>query len=68
MFPLISGVGELLQARQMLEDVKRELAAQGVPFDPELKVGITDRGALGGGRGRSVGPARPTFSPSAPTT
>ena len=29
MFPLISGVGELLQARQMLEEVKRELAAEG---------------------------------------
>ncbi|MCF8098960.1 MAG: phosphoenolpyruvate--protein phosphotransferase, partial [Desulfarculaceae bacterium] len=40
MFPLISGVGELLQARQMLEDVKRELAGEGIPFDPDLKVGI----------------------------
>ncbi|BEQ14339.1 phosphoenolpyruvate--protein phosphotransferase [Desulfoferula mesophila] len=40
MFPLISGVGELLQARQMLEEVKAELAAEGTPFDPDLKVGI----------------------------
>jgi phosphotransferase system enzyme I (PtsI) len=29
-----------LQARQMLEEVKLELAAEGVPFDPDLKVGI----------------------------
>lgn len=32
MFPLISGVGELLQARQMLEEVKAELAAEGRPL------------------------------------
>ncbi|MBU4275297.1 MAG: phosphoenolpyruvate--protein phosphotransferase [Proteobacteria bacterium] len=40
MFPLISGVGELLQARQILEAVMGELAAEGIPFNPELKVGI----------------------------
>lgn len=40
MFPLISGVSELLQARQVLEEVKEELAGQGISFDPGLKVGI----------------------------
>ncbi len=40
LFPLISGVGELLQARQVLEEVKQELAARGQAFDPGLKVGI----------------------------
>lgn len=40
MFPLISGVGELLQARQVLEEVKQELAGQGLAFAPDLKVGI----------------------------
>jgi len=40
MFPLISGVGELLQARKFLDQVKQELADQGQPFDPKMKVGI----------------------------
>ncbi|MCB2225958.1 MAG: phosphoenolpyruvate--protein phosphotransferase [Desulfarculaceae bacterium] len=40
MFPLISGVGELLQARAVLEQVQAELADQGQAFDPKLEVGI----------------------------
>ena len=40
MFPLISGVGELLQARAVLEQVQQELAEQGQAFDPKLEVGI----------------------------
>jgi phosphotransferase system enzyme I (PtsI) len=40
MFPLISGVGELLQAREILEQVQRELADQGQAYDPGLEVGI----------------------------
>jgi len=40
MFPLVSGVGELLEAKAVLEEVRRELAAQEAAFDPELEVGI----------------------------
>jgi phosphotransferase system enzyme I (PtsI) len=40
LFPLISGVGELLEAKAMLEDARRELEAEGRAFDPELEVGI----------------------------
>jgi phosphotransferase system enzyme I (PtsI) len=40
MFPMISGLLELRMARQVLEDTRRELREEGVPFDEELKVGI----------------------------
>lgn len=40
MFPMISGVAELRAARAILDDAKRELAAEGLAFDPEVKVGI----------------------------
>ncbi len=40
MFPLISGVGELLEAKAVLAEVKDDLASRGVAFDPELEVGI----------------------------
>jgi len=40
MFPLVSGVGELREARAHLEAVKGELDAAGVPFDPRLEVGV----------------------------
>ncbi|MGH7377430.1 MAG: putative PEP-binding protein, partial [Candidatus Methylomirabilales bacterium] len=40
MFPLVTGVGELREARGHLEAVKGELDAAGVPFDPRLEVGV----------------------------
>jgi phosphotransferase system enzyme I (PtsI) len=40
MFPMISGVGELRAARAVVDEVKRELAQEAVPFDDHLKVGI----------------------------
>lgn len=40
MFPMISGVGELRAAKAVLEDVKSELRAAGVPFDEQISVGI----------------------------
>lgn len=40
MFPLVTGVGELHEARGHLEAVKGELDAAGVPFDPRLEVGV----------------------------
>jgi phosphotransferase system enzyme I (PtsI) len=40
MFPLISGVAELREARGHLEAVQRELEAAGLPFNPHLEVGV----------------------------
>ncbi|MEW5914624.1 MAG: phosphoenolpyruvate--protein phosphotransferase [Thermodesulfobacteriota bacterium] len=40
LFPLISGVGELLQAKEVLEEVKQDMRGQGLPFDEKMKVGI----------------------------
>lgn len=40
MFPLITGVAELREARGHLEAAKEELRAAGVPFDPRLEVGV----------------------------
>jgi len=39
MFPLITGVEELRDAKAVLEDVKRELMDEGIAFRPNLKVG-----------------------------
>lgn len=40
MFPMISGVAELRAAKAVLDEVKAELAAEGVPFDPATPLGI----------------------------
>lgn len=40
MFPMISGVGELREAKAVLEEAKLELEREGVPFDPKVPVGI----------------------------
>lgn len=40
MFPLVSGLSELLQARELLKRCMDELSAEGVPFDPEIPVGV----------------------------
>lgn len=40
MFPLISGVEELRQAREVLDESKEELQRRGEAFNPDLKVGI----------------------------
>ena len=39
MFPLISSVGEMQEARQLLEGVKQDLEREGQPFDPRMPVG-----------------------------
>ena len=39
MYPMISGVEELRDANRILEDVKKELAAEGTKFNPEMEVG-----------------------------
>lgn len=40
MFPMISGLGEVRQAKSILEEVKNELRQNDVPFDENIKVGI----------------------------
>ncbi len=40
LFPLISGVTELMQARAVLDEVRAELEAEGVAYDHNLEVGI----------------------------
>jgi phosphoenolpyruvate-protein phosphotransferase (PTS system enzyme I) len=40
MFPMISGVGELRATKSVVDGVKAELAAEGIAFDPEVKLGI----------------------------
>ncbi|MFB3896989.1 MAG: phosphoenolpyruvate--protein phosphotransferase [bacterium] len=40
MFPMISGVKELRAALAILDETKRELAAEGKKYDPNLQVGI----------------------------
>lgn len=39
-FPMISGVGEIRDAKQLLEKAKNELRAEGVPFDEKIEIGI----------------------------
>ncbi|MDY6854144.1 MAG: phosphoenolpyruvate--protein phosphotransferase [Thermodesulfobacteriota bacterium] len=40
MFPMISGVREILQTKEIFEEVKSKLKSQGVPFDPGIEIGI----------------------------
>jgi phosphotransferase system enzyme I (PtsI) len=39
MFPMISGVEELLAAKEMLEESRQELREEGIPFDENCAVG-----------------------------
>ncbi|TLN14119.1 phosphoenolpyruvate--protein phosphotransferase, partial [bacterium] len=39
-FPMISGIGEVRQAKALLEDVKAELRSSGIPFDEQIEIGI----------------------------
>jgi len=40
LFPMISGVAEVRACRQMLKEVREQLDAEGIPYDPAIKVGI----------------------------
>lgn len=40
MFPMISGVQEILDAKKILKETQEDLDREGVPHDPYLKVGI----------------------------
>ena len=40
MFPMISGLQEIIAAKQILGEVKQELEEKGIEYDREIKVGI----------------------------
>jgi phosphoenolpyruvate-protein phosphotransferase (PTS system enzyme I) len=40
MFPLVSGMGELLEAKRLLREVQEALSAERVPFDEKMPVGV----------------------------
>lgn len=40
MFPLVSGLSELLRAREMLKRCMDELSAEGIPFNEKIPVGV----------------------------
>ncbi|MDA0576885.1 MAG: phosphoenolpyruvate--protein phosphotransferase [Verrucomicrobia bacterium] len=40
MYPMISGVEEVIAANRLLDEAKAELARDGVPFAPDLDVGV----------------------------
>ena len=40
MFPLVSGVGELLDAKRVLREVREELTRERIPFDEHMPLGV----------------------------
>jgi phosphotransferase system enzyme I (PtsI) len=40
MFPLVSGVQELRQAKSLIRELKEELDGEGLEYNPKLKIGI----------------------------
>ncbi|MRR13865.1 phosphoenolpyruvate--protein phosphotransferase [archaeon] len=40
MFPMISGMEELMRAKDILEETKEDLRKEGIPFDDDIPVGI----------------------------
>ncbi|HXG59387.1 MAG TPA: phosphoenolpyruvate--protein phosphotransferase [Thermoanaerobaculia bacterium] len=40
MFPLVSGVQELRQVKTLIREIKSELDAEGIAYNPQLQVGI----------------------------
>ena len=43
MFPMISGLGEMLSAREVLEEAKSQLMERGQAFDPELHEAVSQQ-------------------------
>lgn len=40
MFPMITGLTELMRSKALLEEAQKELRAEGVNFDPDMAVGV----------------------------
>ena len=41
MFPMVTSVWEVKEARKMCEQVKKELTAEGIPYSDDVEIGIT---------------------------
>ena len=68
MFPMISGVGELREAKAVLEEAKAELDARGRALRRQAAGRHHGRDAVGGDGRRPAGQGVPTSCRSAPTT
>jgi phosphotransferase system enzyme I (PtsI) len=40
LFPMISGIEEIRQAKRIINDVKADLRSQGIPFDEQIEIGV----------------------------
>ncbi len=40
MFPLVSGIGELLEAKEVVREVQSELSRKRIPFDEKMPIGV----------------------------
>ena len=40
MFPMVSSLNEVIEAKKILESVKRELAERKIAFDDAIEIGI----------------------------
>ncbi len=40
MFPMVSGIAELRQCRELLDEARSELVSEGVEFNPDIEVGV----------------------------
>jgi phosphotransferase system enzyme I (PtsI) len=40
LFPMISGMREIAQIKEILEELKAELHKEGIPYNPDIKIGI----------------------------
>ncbi len=40
MFPLVSGVGEILEAKRIVKEVMEDLSARRIPFDENMPIGV----------------------------
>lgn len=40
MYPMISGIEEVIEANQVLKEAKKELIAEGIPFNEDIKTGV----------------------------
>ena len=58
MFPMISTLMELRQAKMVLNDVMEELEDEGIEFRRDIPDRHHDRSAVGGADGRSTSPRK----------
>ena len=40
LFPMISGMEEILQIKEILDELKNELTKESIPFNPHIKIGL----------------------------